>query len=46
MLVGTVDGTLFATHLPLILDRTQSSPGALFGHDARTNSHWQAFDGQ
>jgi transcriptional regulator len=46
MLVSTVDSTLFATHLPLILDRTQSSSGVLLGHVARANSHWRAFDGQ
>jgi transcriptional regulator len=45
-LVSTVDGTLFATHLPLILDRTQSSPAVLLGHVARANPHWRAFDGQ
>jgi Putative FMN-binding domain len=45
-LVSTLDGTLFATHLPLLLDRTQSSPGVLLGHVPRANSHWRAFDGQ
>jgi transcriptional regulator len=45
-LVSTVNGTLFATHLPLILDRTQSSLGVLLGHVARANPHWRAFDGQ
>jgi transcriptional regulator len=45
-LVSTVDGTLFATHLPLIFDRTHSSPGVLLGHVARANPHWRAFDGQ
>ena len=46
MLVSTVDGTLFATHLPLILDRTQSWQGVLLGHVARANPHWRVFDGQ
>jgi transcriptional regulator len=45
-LVSTVDGTLFATHLPLLLDRPSSSPGVLLGHVARANPHWRAFDGQ
>jgi transcriptional regulator len=45
-LVSTVAGTLFATHLPLILDRTPSSPGVLLGHVARANPHWRVFDGQ
>jgi transcriptional regulator len=44
-LVSTVDGTLYATHLPLIFDRTPSSPGVLLGHVARANPHWRAFDG-
>lgn len=30
---------LFATHLPLILDRTMGSTGALIGHVARANPH-------
>ena len=45
-LVSTVDGSLFATHLPLILDRPPSSPGVLLGHVARANPHWRAFDGK
>jgi transcriptional regulator len=45
-LVSTVDGTLFATHLPLILDRTELSQGILLGHVARANPHWRAFGGQ
>ena len=40
-LVSAVDGTPFATHLPLLLDQ-----GTLLGHVARANPHWQAFDGQ
>ena len=45
-LVSAVDGTLFATHLPLILDRTPPPQGVLLGHVARANAHWRAFDGQ
>lgn len=30
---------LFATHLPLVLDRTASPNGTLFGHIARANPH-------
>ena len=45
-LVSTVDGRLFATHLPLLLDRTESAQGVLLGHVARANPHWRAFDGQ
>ena len=46
MLVSTLDGTLFATHLPLLFDRTQSWPGVLPRHVARANSHWRALDCQ
>ena len=45
-LVSAVDGTLFATHLPLILDRAQSPQGILLGHVAGANPHWRGFDGQ
>jgi transcriptional regulator len=45
-LVSTVDGRLFATHLPLLLDRPPSSPGVLLGHVARANPHWRVFDGK
>lgn len=45
-LISTVDGQLFATHLPLILDRTRSPQGALLGHVARANPQWRSFDGQ
>ena len=45
-LISSVQGSLFATHLPLILDRSRSSQGALLGHVARANRHWHAFDGQ
>lgn len=44
-LVSTVDGEPFATHLPLILDRTRSAHGALLGHVARANPQWRSFDG-
>jgi transcriptional regulator len=39
-LVTAVDGSgLFATHLPLLLDRTVEPRGRLFGHIARANPH-------
>lgn len=40
-LISTVDGTPFATHLPLLLEGDR-----LLGHLARANPHWRAFDGQ
>jgi transcriptional regulator len=45
-LVSDVDGAPFATHLPLVLDRSQPPRGTLLGHVARANPHWQAFDGK
>jgi transcriptional regulator len=34
-----------ASHVPLILDRTQGPHGVLRGHFARANPHWQALTG-
>ena len=45
-LISSVQGSLFATHLPMSLDQSRSSRGVLLGHVARANRHWQAFDGQ
>jgi transcriptional regulator len=44
-LVSIVEGKPFATHLPLLFDRTRSAHGALLGHVARANPQWHAFDG-
>jgi len=44
-LVTTVDGALFATRLPLLLDREAGIHGTLIGHVARANPHWRSFDG-
>jgi transcriptional regulator len=41
-LITTVDGTPFASHLPLLLDRERE---VILGHLARANPHWQSFDG-
>jgi len=41
LLVGTVDGAPFATHLPFLLDGDR-----LLGHVARGNPHWRAIDGK
>jgi len=46
LLVSQHDGEPFATHLPLLLDRTVGPQGALIGHMARANPHWQSADGQ
>ena len=39
-------GGPFATHLPLLLDRTRGPRGTLIGHVARANPHWKSFDGR
>lgn len=36
-LVSQVDGQLFATHLPFLLERTSGKCGTLIGHTARAN---------
>jgi transcriptional regulator len=43
MLVSHVDGQLFATHLPLVLDEARGPNGTLRGHMARANPHWRSF---
>ena len=40
----TPDG-LFATHIPILLDRTAGPFGTLKGHVARANPHWQHLAG-
>jgi transcriptional regulator len=44
LLVSHVDGQLFATHLPLLLDASRGPNGTLRGHMARANPHWRSFD--
>lgn len=41
LLVSHVDGQLFATHLPFLLDRTTGSRGTLVCHVARANPQWR-----
>jgi len=41
-LVTIREGTPFATHLPLLLDR---EGGILFGHMAQANPHWECLEG-
>ncbi len=43
-LVSHVDGQLFATHLPLLLDPARGPNGTLRGHMARANPHWRSFE--
>lgn len=39
-LVSMLDGKLFASHVPLLVDRERRT---LLGHVARANPHWRAF---
>jgi transcriptional regulator len=45
-LVSTVNGELFATHLPFLLDASRGPNGTLRGHMARPNPHWQGFQAE
>lgn len=40
LLIGSLEGAPFATHLPFLLDGNR-----LLGHFARGNPHWKAIDG-
>jgi transcriptional regulator len=42
-LVTVEDGVPFATHLPLMLDRTRGAQGTLVAHLARANPQWKHF---
>ncbi|OAI39374.1 transcriptional regulator [Planctomycetaceae bacterium SCGC AG-212-D15] len=46
LLVSHLHGELFATHLPLLLDRDAGPAGVLHGHMARANPQWQELEGQ
>lgn len=41
LMIGSLDGAPFATHLPFLLDGDR-----LLGHFARGNPHWKAVDGR
>jgi transcriptional regulator len=46
LLVSQHDGSPFATHLPLLLDRTSGQFGTLLGHVARANPQWEQISNQ
>ncbi len=46
LLVSQVNGEPFATHIPLLLERSTGPQGALVGHVARANRQWESLDGQ
>jgi transcriptional regulator len=46
LLVSEFDGEPFASHLPILLDRSFVPQGCLVGHMARANPQWEQADGQ
>jgi transcriptional regulator len=46
LLISDRGGVPFATHLPLLLDRTVAPHGCLIGHMARANPHWEYAEGK
>jgi transcriptional regulator len=46
LLVSQHNGSLFATHLPFLLDRSLGPYGTLLGHVARANPQWKQISGQ
>jgi transcriptional regulator len=44
LLVSQLNGEPFASHLPLLVDRDSGTHGAIVGHLARANPHWQMTD--
>lgn len=46
LLVSRLGGGPFASHLPLLLDRTAGPHGTLIGHMARANPQWTELAGQ
>jgi transcriptional regulator len=45
-LVSLVGGSLFASHIPMLLDRDGAGKATLLGHVAIGNKHQRAFDGE
>ena len=46
LLISADGGEPQASHLPMLLDRREGPNGALYGHMARANSHWQQASGK
>jgi transcriptional regulator len=42
-LISQLDGELFATHIPFLLDAERGPHGTLIAHLARANPHWHSF---
>jgi len=43
ILINQVDGKPWATHIPLVLETKNANESILFGHIAKANKQWQAF---
>lgn len=46
LLITTIDGSPFATHIPLLLKENDGGKAKLLGHIAKGNPQGQAFDGE
>jgi transcriptional regulator len=46
LLISSLEGVPFATHLPFLLERSAGPHGALIGHMAKANPHWRELAGQ
>jgi transcriptional regulator len=46
LLVAEINGEPFASHLPILLDRTVAPHGCLIGHMARANPQWEQAEGK
>ena len=44
ILVNRVGGRLWATHIPLILDKNEDGQDILFGHISKANNQWKDFE--
>ncbi|PWL38435.1 protease [Flagellimonas aquimarina] len=44
ILINTVDGKPWATHIPLELDKNQDGKDVLEGHIAKANPQWKSFE--
>ena len=46
LLVSSLGGAPFVTHLPFLLERDGGPEGTLLGHVARANPHWRELEGR
>jgi len=43
ILINQVDGKPWATHIPLVIETSSNKESILFGHIAKANNQWKAF---